>query len=98
PPARRPWHGEFSQYPHQGTAQRMIWLLIALLLSPAVLFAQSAPAPAKVRAGAYYFDGWTGKSNHLTPRLRDEFFDREPVWGWRDDSLPVVERQIDCAA
>ena len=57
-----------------------------------------AAPPTKVRAGAYYFDGWTGKSYHLTPRLRDEFFDREPVWGWRDDSLPVVEQQIDCAA
>jgi hypothetical protein len=48
--------------------------------------------------GAYYFDGWTGTSNHLTPRLREEFFDREPVWDWRDDSLPVVEEQIACAA
>jgi hypothetical protein len=73
-------------------------ILIALADIPAPLFAQPAPTPAKVRAGAYYFDGWTGETYHLTPRLREEFFDREPVWGWRDDSLPVVEQQIDCAA
>ncbi len=73
-------------------------LVTALFLNPAPLLAQPAAAAAKVRAGAYYFDGWTGSSNHLTPRLREEFFDREPVWGWRDDSLPIVEQQIDCAA
>jgi hypothetical protein len=85
--------------------KRLLWwspfaprILIALLLSLQAIVAQSAPARAKVRAGAYYFDGWTGKTDHLTPRLRGEFFDREPVWGWRDDSLPVVEQQIDCAA
>lgn len=74
------------------------WILAAILLIAAPVFAQAPAAPAKVRAGAYYFDGWTGKSKHLTPRLRDEFFDREPIWGWRDDSLAVVEQQIDCAA
>jgi hypothetical protein len=73
-------------------------LVLTLLLNAQPLPAQTAAAPPKVRAGAYYFDGWTGKTDHLTPRLRDEFGDREPVWGWRDDSLPVVERQIDCAA
>jgi len=27
-----------------------------------------------------------------------KFSDREPIWGWRDDSLKIVERQIDLAA
>lgn len=74
-------------------------LAVALLLSVTPLPAQPA-APAKVCAGAYYFDGWTGKTDqiHLPPRLREEFADREPVWGWYDDSLPIVEQQIDCAA
>ncbi len=70
---------------------------------------------AKPRAtvGAYYFDGWAGRSErwkddatwaalnlptHLTKRMLDEFADREPIWGWRDDSLAVMERQIDLAA
>ena len=73
-----------------------LWIIASLNTAPC--FAQAPAAPTKVRAGAYYFDGWTGKTGHLTHRLRDEFFDREPVWGWRDDSLSVVEQQIDCAA
>ena len=28
----------------------------------------------------------------------EEFPDREPIWGWRDDSLEIMERQIDLAA
>ena len=28
----------------------------------------------------------------------EEFADREPVWGWRDDRLEIMERQIDLAA
>jgi hypothetical protein len=75
-------------------------LTACLLSNLAPSFAESAPSTAKVCAGAYYFDGWTGSTDriHLTPRLRDEFSDREPIWGWRDGSLPVVEEQIACAA
>jgi hypothetical protein len=75
----------------------------------------TAPLAAGARAtvGAYYFDGWAGKSErwkddptwtalnpptHLTKRMLEEFADREPIWGWRDDSLAVMERQIDLAA
>ena len=67
------------------------------------------PSSAKVNIGAYYFDGWSGKNNsdapwaqnaptHLTKRMVDEFPMREPIWGWRDDSLEIMERQIDLAA
>lgn len=80
-----------------GKTVAALLLFVALLMSPAPLLAQSTNGAGKVCAGAYYFDGWTG-SWHLTPRLQEEFADREPVWGWRDDSLPVVEQQIDCAA
>ena len=75
----------------------------------------ATPPSALPRAtvGAYYFDGWAGKSNrwqddsawttrnpptHLTKRMIEEFADREPIWGWRDDSLAIMERQIDLAA
>jgi hypothetical protein len=72
---------------------------------------QSAKPRATV--GAYYFDGWAGKSDrwkddpawtalnpptHLTKRMIEEFADREPIWGWRDDSLAIMEQQIDLAA
>ena len=89
--------------------------LAAALAAAAVLgqAAETTPAAAKPRAqiGAYYFDGWAGRSDqagkaewakhaptHLTKRMLDEFPDREPVWGWRDDSPAVMERQIDLAA
>lgn len=66
-----------------------------------------------LKIGAYYFDGWAGRSyladdpdepwaanapSHLTRRMLEEFPEREPVWGWRDDSLEIMERQIDLAA
>jgi hypothetical protein len=44
---------------------------LTLLLVTASSVAQPAAAPAKVCAGAYYFDGWTGESCHLTSRLGD---------------------------
>ncbi|MDD4891593.1 MAG: glycoside hydrolase family 99-like domain-containing protein [Phycisphaerae bacterium] len=67
----------------------------------------------KMTIGAYYFDGWSGQRTlagdvkepwaknaptHLTKRLVEEFPEREPVWGWRDDSPEIMERQIDLAA
>jgi hypothetical protein len=51
-----------------------------------------------VRIGAYYFDGWAGTDRFVTKRMLAEFPEREPIWGWRDDSLEVMERQIDLAA
>ncbi len=65
------------------------------------------------QVGAYYFDGWSGKHaladdpaepwaknvpRTVTKRMVEEFSDREPVWGWRDDSQAIMERQIDLAA
>jgi hypothetical protein len=68
---------------------------------------------AQMKVGAYYFDGWAGKNrhaddpkepwakdapSHLTRRFVEEFPEREPVWGWRDDAQEIMERQIDLAA
>jgi len=76
-----------------------------------VLYAQENKA--NVRVGAYYFDGWAGKNKladnpnetwaknaptHLTKRFVRDFSEREPVWGWRDDTSEIMERQIDLAA
>jgi len=70
-------------------------------------------AKPRATVGAYYFDGWAGSSDrwrddpgwtklhpptHLTKRMIEEFADREPIWGWRDDALQIMERQIDLAA
>lgn len=83
------------------------------LLSLAVSGADNKEPKAKAMVGAYYFDGWAGKNrfandpqqpwaknapSHLTKRMLQEFSEREPIWGWRDDSLEIMEKQIDLAA
>lgn len=72
------------------------FLVACLLLGLPALAADGPAAP--VTAGAYYFDGWTGQTHHITDRLTTEFAAREPVWGWRDDSPDVMRQQIDFAA
>lgn len=74
------------------------------------LFSQSGKScQSNVNIGAYYFDGWAGQNaskepwaqnapTHLTKRMVEEFPMREPLWGWRDDALEIMERQIDLAA
>jgi hypothetical protein len=67
-----------------------------------------------MKLGAYYFAGWSGKSpyddgkpenawakgmpTHFTRKLATEFSGRTPIWGWRDDTPELMERQIDLAA
>lgn len=68
----------------------------------------------RIKVGVYYFGGWAGVNalsevpqeqdwaknapTHLTRSLFYDFNDRKPHWGWRDDSLDIMERQIDLAA
>ena len=70
--------------------------------------------PPRMKLGAYYFAGWAGKCpyddgkpehawakgmpTHYTQKLATEFAGRTPIWGWRDDTLELMERQIDLAA
>ena len=83
---------------------------MALAALAPTAFAGATPKP-RAQVGAYYFDGWAGKHRladkeewarnaptHLSKRMLDEFPDREPLWGWRDDSLEIMQRQIDLAA
>jgi hypothetical protein len=71
----------------------------------------TARSTPRARVGVYYFDGWAGRHKlaetaawarnaptHLTERLLKESADREPIWGWRDDSQPIMEQQIAWAA
>ena len=63
-----------------------------------------------LKVGVYYFDGWAGKNRkaddpnepwaknvptHVTRRMLEDFPEREPVWGWWDNSMSIMERQID---
>lgn len=68
----------------------------------------------RMKLGAYYFAGWAGHSvfddgrpghewargmpTHFTKMLATEFSGRTPIWGWRDDTMEVMERQINLAA
>lgn len=81
-------------------------LICYLSLLSFITFAQNG-----VQIGAYYFDGWSGNRydqeewaikvhapTGLNYKLMTEYSDREPVWGWRDDDIRIMERQIDLAA
>lgn len=68
-------------------------LAIAVLVAtkcPAAEPAGAVAASAKPRAtiGAYYFDGWSGKTDqwHLPKLLETEYAHRKPVWGWWDNT------------
>jgi hypothetical protein len=86
---------------------------LMLLTACLPLLAATASAKPRATVGAYYFDGWAGSSDRwrddpawtrldppmmLTKRMIEEFADRRPIWGWRDDKLEIMERQIDLAA
>jgi hypothetical protein len=73
----------------------------------------TSPQSAPVSIGAYYFDGWSGINSldndpnqpwarnaptHLTCNLAGKYGEREPVWGWRNDDLSIMEQQLDIAA
>jgi len=64
----------------------------------------TAEAIEPVQVGVYYFDGWSappdenGYTWHIRERLVKEFPEREPVWGWRDDTMEIMETQINYAA
>ncbi|WP_344980530.1 glycoside hydrolase family 99-like domain-containing protein [Compostibacter hankyongensis] len=48
--------------------------------------------------GAYYFDGWTGTTFHITDKLKSQYPVREPIWGWATSTQPIVDAQISKAA
>jgi hypothetical protein len=76
--------------------------------------ARAQETKPRIKLGAYYFAGWAGKSRFddgtpenawakgapmiFTKKLATEFAGRKPIWGWRDDTPELVERQIDLAA
>ena len=44
------------------------------------LKAEDQKSTARALVGAYYFDGWSGQTNHITELLKTEFADRQAVW------------------
>jgi hypothetical protein len=74
-----------------------LWASVCLIAIIPVI-AQAQDAERRATVGAYYFDGWTGQTNHITELLKTEFADRKPVWGWKDNTAEIIERQIDYCA
>ena len=58
------------------------------------------PKKATIKVGAYYFHGWSGKTDvwHLPSRLKNDYPEREPSWGWYTNTVELMEQQIDLAA
>jgi hypothetical protein len=86
----------------------------ALYLAGCAADIDSQDPKPRMKLGAYYFAGWAGKCpyddgttanawakgmpSHFTKMLATEFSGRTPIWGWRDDTQAIVDRQIDLAA
>lgn len=72
-----------------------LWIILILTLYCAgSVFGQDR----KNKIGAYYFDGWSGKTFHITPELKKDYPDREPVWGWITSEQKIIDQQIQLAA
>lgn len=82
---------------------------IMLLLFCMFFYSSLVRGKNEVKIGAYFFDGWSGHRmenaqwtdnapTHLTYLLKTTFASRMPLWGWRDDSLKIMEKQIKLAS
>jgi hypothetical protein len=92
---------------------RVIFLVVSISLTLWVTDIQAKKAP-QIKLGAYYFAGWAGQCpyddgtpenawakgmpTHFTKKLATEFSGRTPIWGWRDDTQELMERQIKLAS
>jgi len=69
-----------------------LFLVALFILITNAAFAQS------VQIGAYYFDGWGGDTVHLNNKLKYNYPERQPIWGWITSTPDVMGKQIDAAA
>ena len=78
----------------------VISILAILSLFPSQILAVTATV------GVYYFEGWYNDTPgaiaaFANAELRNDFPQREPIWGgglWRGDTVQIMEQQIDLAA
>ena len=71
-------------------------ILFFLLYSSFEIKAQDYQS--KVKVGAYYFSGWTGKTNHLTKSLITDYYKRQPKWGWVAGGKETMSKEIEYAS
>lgn len=69
---------------------------LAVLAAAGSVHVPTVPAASGARVGAFYFDGWAGPlSNfHFAGLLDGAFTGREPLYGWRDDTLDSMRTQL----
>ena len=72
----------------------LLWAMLCLV--PMTAFAQ--PPKPRATVGAYYFDGWSGEGEHISKLLQTKYADRKPLWGWKDDTTEIMQKQIDYCA
>ena len=79
---------------------RYVMAAFMLFTTPIINLISPAAQPEPMKLGAYYWDGWyeVRPDWQWTPRLMNEFADREPTWGWLTDGVDKMEMQIDLAA
>ena len=71
---------------------------LQFLLLGVLLVAGDCSFAQKNKIGAYYFDGWSGTTFHITDDLKKKFPEREPVWGWVTSEQKAVDEQIALAS
>ena len=73
---------------------------VACMMAVIASSADAQEAKPKATVGLYYFDGWSGKTDriHLPQLLKTKYADRKPVWGWYDDTVEIMQKQIDYCA
>lgn len=82
--------------------------MIRIILIFFIFIIDAVNVNAKISIGAFYFDGWAGLSSktigiknpptHLTSLMIRDFKNLQPIWGWRDDDVTIMEKQIDFAS
>ena len=86
-----------------GVSNQTKWVRSAVLACLVALIppmAQAQQPKLQATVGAYYFDGWSGKTEnmHLPKLLQTKYADRKPLWGWRADTVEIMQKQIDYCA
>jgi hypothetical protein len=70
--------------------------VLAVLAAAGSVQSAAAYAAPDARVGAFYFDGWASPlSNfHFAGLLDGPFTGREPLYGWRDNTLDAMRTQL----
>ena len=76
---------------------KFIIAFFLLFISWELAFSQSV-SKDRIKVGVFYFDGWTGKTNHLSDALTRNFSERKPIWGWVTSKQDIMEKQINYAS